>query len=127
MFICVLCTIYDMESKLRLPQVWIEEMGVFVELHVIFYELGEDLVEMLPAVHSLTGCDTTSKIGTKSKALAVMKTCMHLELKRLTTTYNLNERCIHAGEQFLLKWLPKSADVYSFDSMRYSRIPFFKA
>ena len=86
MFICVLCTIYDMESKLRLPQVWIEEMGVFVELHVIFYELGEDLVEMLPAVHSLTGCDTTSKIGTKSKARAVMKTCMHLELKRLTTT-----------------------------------------
>ena len=54
MFICVLCTIYDMESKLRLPQVWIEEMGVFVELHDIFYELGEDPVEMLLAVHSLT-------------------------------------------------------------------------
>ena len=69
MFICVLCTIYDMESKLRLPQVWIEEMGVFVELHVIFYELGEDLVEMLPAVHSLTGCDTTSKIGTSPRLL----------------------------------------------------------
>ena len=125
MFICVLRTIYDMESKLRLPQVWIEEMGVFDELHVIFYELGEDLVEMLPAVHSQTGCDTTSKIGTKSKALAVMKKCM--QLKRLTTRYNLNERCIHAGEQFLLKWLPKSSDVYWFDSMRYSGIPFFKA
>ena len=58
MFICILCTIYDMESKLRLSQVWIEEMGVFVALHVIFHELGEDLVEMLPAVYSLTGCDT---------------------------------------------------------------------
>ena len=67
-------------------------MGVFVALHVIFDELGEDLVEMLPAVHSLTGCDTTSKIGTKSKALAVMKKCM--QLKRLTTRYNLNERCM---------------------------------
>ena len=30
-------------------------MGVFVALHVICDELGEDLVEMLPAVHSLTG------------------------------------------------------------------------
>ena len=61
-------------------------MGVFVALHAIFDELGEDLVGMLPAVYSLTGYDTTSKIGIQSKALAVMKTCMHLELKRLTTT-----------------------------------------
>ena len=71
-----------MTWKVKVPQVWIEEMGVFVALHVICDELGEDLVEMLPAVHSLTGCDTTSKIGTKSKALAVMKTCMHLELRK---------------------------------------------
>ena len=32
----------------------------------------------------------------------------------------MDEKCTHAAEQFLLKCLPKSANVDSFDSMRYS-------
>ena len=74
-------------------QIWMEDMGMFVPLHVICDELGEDLVQMLPAVHSLTGCDTTSKIGTKSKAFAVMKTCMFNELKTFGSIHDLDKSC----------------------------------
>ena len=41
----------------------------YVPLHTIFKCIGKDLSAVLPAVHSLTGCDITSKIGTKKSAL----------------------------------------------------------
>ena len=42
---------------------------VILPLHDICSALGNDLTKCLPAVHALTGCDTTSKIATKSAAL----------------------------------------------------------
>ena len=41
----------------------------FVPLHFIFKCIREDLSAVLPTVHSLTGCDITSQIGTKKSAL----------------------------------------------------------
>ena len=38
-------------------------------LHDICSALGDELVKCLPAVHALTGCNTTSKVATKSAAL----------------------------------------------------------
>ena len=47
---------------------------LILPLHDICSALGNDLIKCLPAVHALTGCDTTSKIATKSAALnAVQK------------------------------------------------------
>ncbi|KAG1685953.1 hypothetical protein GQR58_008894 [Nymphon striatum] len=41
----------------------------FLPLHTLYASLGRDLCTVLPAIHSLTGCDITSKIGTKKAAL----------------------------------------------------------
>ena len=41
----------------------------FVPLHILHDRHGADLCKVLPALHSLTGCDITSKIGTKNAAL----------------------------------------------------------
>ena len=41
----------------------------FVPLHILHDRQGNDLCMVLPALHSLTGCDITSKIGTKKAAL----------------------------------------------------------
>ena len=41
----------------------------FTPLHVLHRKHGNNLCGVLPAVHSLTGCDATSKVGTKKTAL----------------------------------------------------------
>ena len=38
-------------------------------LHVLLADIGENIAIQLPAMHSLTGCDTVSKVGTKYSAL----------------------------------------------------------
>ena len=39
--------------------------------------LGGPLVRILPTIHSLTGCDTTSKVGTKENAFKVASNEKH--------------------------------------------------
>ena len=38
-------------------------------IHDLANDLDSDLVEVLPAIHAVTGCDTASKVGTKSRAI----------------------------------------------------------
>ena len=40
----------------------------FVALHELAASVSRDICEVLPAVHSLTGCDYTSKVGSKKAA-----------------------------------------------------------
>ena len=111
---------YSKTWKLQgLTQAWMEDMGMYVPIHTICLEMGDDLVEMLPAAHTLTGCDTTSKIGTKKKALTVLKSLQHFELKTFGIG-QLTAQSYQVCEQFLLKCLPKSTNIESFDSLRYS-------
>ena len=44
---------------------------VAVPVHTLVTTLSADIISVLPAVHALTGCDTTSKISTTE---AVLKT-----------------------------------------------------
>ena len=57
----------------NLEELWVKagigDTTCFVPLHTIFKCIFEDLSAVLPAVHSLTGCNITSKIGTKKSAL----------------------------------------------------------
>ena len=79
------------------------------------------------SVHCLTVCDTTSKVGTKKKALAVMKTGKHPVLKEFGRN-KLGKQMLEAAEKFLVKCLPKSSSTDSFDSLRHSvyHAPSFK-
>ena len=57
----------------NIEELWVKagigDTTCYVPLHTIFKCIGKDLSSVLPAVHSLTGCDITSKIGTKKSAL----------------------------------------------------------
>ena len=44
----------------------------FFPVHDLANGLDLDLVEALPAIHALTGCDTASKVGRKSKAVTAV-------------------------------------------------------
>ena len=57
----------------NLEELWVKagigDTTRFVPLHTIFKCIGEDLIAVLPAVHSLTVCDISTKTGTKKSAL----------------------------------------------------------
>ena len=77
-FVCLLYHLTVNWRDFGLQELWlIRNSGmrrVILPLHDICSALGNDLIECLPAIHALTGCDTTSKIATKSAALnAVQK------------------------------------------------------
>ena len=112
---------YHFESEWKekgLNELWIENMGSYTPLHDVCANLPPETVEMLPAVHCLTGCDTTSKVGTKKKALALMKTGKHPVLKDFGRN-KLDQQMLEGAEKFLVKCLPKSSSVDSFDLLRH--------
>ena len=87
---------------------------VILPLHDICSALGNDLIKCLPAVHALTGCDTTSKIATKSAALnAVQKLG-----SSLSTTNRKPESSIQMAETFLVRCLKPTTDLETFDDLR---------
>ena len=40
-----------------------------IPVHTKFDEVDTEVVDILPAMHAPTGCDTTSKVGTKASEL----------------------------------------------------------
>ncbi|KAF3844347.1 hypothetical protein F7725_017651, partial [Dissostichus mawsoni] len=87
-------------------------------LHDICISLGDELTKCLPALHALTGCDTTSKISTKLAALNAVRepenSCLILNFD----CPQLTESAIQMAETFLVKCLKPSTDLETFDDLR---------
>ena len=77
--------------------------------------------DILPAVHALTGCDTTSKVGTKKAALKAVE-CTGSELLSGFGKEPLSDDMIAAAERFLVGCLSDTSTVKSFDELRYHHI-----
>ena len=73
--------------------------------------------DILPALHALTGCDTTSKVGTKKAALKAAE-CTGSELLSGFGKEPLSDDTI-AAERFLVGCLSDTSTVESFDELRY--------
>ena len=58
----------------------------FIPLYVRVNSVGQSMCNILPAVHALTGCDITSKFGTKSVALKADPTKFLIGFGWSTTT-----------------------------------------
>ena len=43
------------------------DMGMYIPICTMCLEMGEDMIEILPAAHTLTGCDT--KLALRKKLL----------------------------------------------------------
>ena len=72
----------------------------FFPIHDLANDLDSDLVEVLPAIHAPTGCDTTSKVGTKSRAVREGAGCYHLLYSFGRDA--LSDEMIADAEKFLL-------------------------
>ena len=78
--VMVLALYYNTDLKTnRLSELWMRA-GVgdsirYIPLHLIF-ERKPELCSVLPEIHILTGCDTTSKVETKLFALNLENHCL---------------------------------------------------
>ena len=62
----------------------------YIPLHLIFERKPAELRSVLPAIHILTGCDTTSKVGTKLYALNLKNHCLaQIKMKLYTKLSNI--------------------------------------
>ena len=70
-------------------------------LHRILLQLGRGVINSLFAAHSLTGCDTVMKVGTKGSMLKASKE--HSDLLDNFAVYRLDEDNILLAEKFIVK------------------------
>ena len=72
--------------------------------HDLVEKMSDDIIEILSTVHALTGCDTTSKIGTKEAALKTANVCGYEHLCFFGKHELMNDMFYNA-EQFLLRFV----------------------
>lgn len=113
-FVCLLYHLTVNWRDLGLKELWlIRNSGIrrsILPLHDICSALGDELVKCLPAVHALTGCDTTSKVATKSAALNAVQKPGNSSLVLDFNSPQLTERSIQMAETFLVKCLKPTTD-----------------
>ena len=102
-----------------LEELWVRagvgETTRYVPLHTMYTKLGHDLCRVLPAVHSLTGCDITSKVGTKKTALKANPERLLRHFGKLPT---LSQPTIRDAEQYLVKVFRPVSKAKNFSAMR---------
>ena len=76
-----------------------------------------DVFEILPTAHALTGCDSTSKAGSKGAALQMAKEC-GLELLSSFGRRELTIQMIGDAEKFLVRCISPKHTTDSFDDLR---------
>jgi hypothetical protein len=84
----------------------------------MYTTLGRDLVKCLPALHALTGCDTTSKISTKLSALKAVRNPDNASLIMNFDCALLEDTAIELAELFLVKCLKPITELETFDELR---------
>ncbi|KAG1714046.1 hypothetical protein GQR58_001880 [Nymphon striatum] len=95
----------------------------FLPLHTLYASLGRDLCTVLPAIHSLTECDITSKIGTKITAL---KANPETHLQGFGTSPP-SVTVIQHAETYLLHVVDNRSKSRSFDQLRTQLFHFSKS
>jgi len=90
----------------------------FIPLHVIAVKVGKPMSEVLPATHVLTGCDITSKFGTKA---AGIKAEPVLYLKDFGRAHTDVQDCVQNAEKFLVQVLNKGKHgIETMDRLRFT-------
>ena len=89
----------------------------YIPLHLIF-ERKPELCSVLPVIHILTGCDTTSKVGTKLSALKPPAAQLLSEFGKSLSSPN-QEETIHKSEQYIVQILKPNSTCTTMDDLRY--------
>ena len=95
-------------------------MKGYVPVHDIVKSILQELSDVLQAVHTLAGCDTTSKISTEYNVIkTVNKDYYHLLTKFGKS--DMDDRLNNKAEEYLVHCLSKSAsNDESFNDLLYS-------
>ena len=72
----------------------------------------------MPAVHALSGCDTTSKVATKASALHTAEKTGYEQLQSFGKR-PISEEIIAAAQKFLVDCISKDSKVQTFDELRF--------
>ena len=120
-----ICLLYHLSTNWRyhdLTELWVvRNSGVkrsVLPVHDICTSLDDKLVQCLPALHALTGCDSTSKISTKLSALNTIRIPENTALILNFGCPQLTELATQMAELFLVKCLKSSADLETFNALR---------
>ena len=89
----------------------------YIPLHLIF-ERKPELYSVLPVIHILTCCDTTSKVGTKLSALKPPAAQLLSEFGKSLSSPN-QEEIIHKSEKYLVQVLKPNSTCTTMDDLRY--------
>ena len=107
-------------ETLGLKEVWITAgtgaSSRFIPIHMLAKSIGETLCSLLPAVHVLTGCDYTSKFGTKMAAIKASPQNYLMDFGN--TEHNIEEQVAQA-EKYLVQVKRKGSDCSTLDQLRY--------
>ena len=121
-FVCLLYHFVVNWKHLGLDELWlIRNSGLkrsILPLTKICLTLEEELIKCLPALHALTGCDTTSKIATKLAALNAIRIPRNLPLLANFNCPQLTDNAIQLAENFLVKCLKPTTHLETFDELR---------
>ena len=91
------------------------ESRSFFPVHSLYEQLPTNVADVLPAVHALTGCNTVSKVGTKSRALKA--SFDHYNLIQDFGKAALSEDMMISAEKFLLRSICTNQHVSTFDDL----------
>lgn len=117
--------LYHYQEKwmnLGLKELWVAfgmgKTSRYIPLHSLITEnkVPHAVLTTLPAIHSLTGCDTTSKIGTKLAALRAAESCAE-DLLFDFGKQPLNEDMEKRAEEFLVRTL--GSNLRTMDALRF--------
>ena len=102
-----------------LEQLWVKA-GVanstrFIPIHILHQRLMPNLPKVLPALHSLTGSDITSKVGTKKAALKA-EPVKHLQ--GFGAFSKMNDTVSHEAEKYLVNVLDNGSKAKNFNELR---------
>ena len=89
-----------------------------VPFHRIVDVLDISVIDVLPAIHALTGCDTTNTIGTKRAVLKLGET----DRSKMLISFGkepLAWDVIEAAEKFLVGCISNKSGAETFDELRF--------
>lgn len=114
------------EAKNKVPKSWLKFCSAifpsyqttsrYIPLHSFEGRVPLTVLTALPAIHSLTGCDTTSKVSTKLAALKAAESCAE-DLLLEFGKGPLNEDMEKKAEEFLVRAL--ASRLGTMDKLRF--------
>ena len=89
-----------------LSEIWVHHLDRVSPFHEAVGSASDGVVQIIPAVHSLTGCDTISKVGTKLQGFKAAHKPQYEKLKDFGIA-PLEEEMYRIVEIFLLECMTR--------------------